>query len=269
MKINRSEKRFVKSTSKTPIKFIFLPLLFLLSFPLFSLERIADNAGLLNPDEKKHLADFISSIAEEYNFDLVIVTEKSISNKHPMNYADDYFDYNGYGLGDDRDGCLFLLVTGSRDYWFSTSGRGIGILNNSAFGKLSSDVVKYLKDDQYYAAINTFLKNWEKFLVMDASNNRYNFFYRWNIHLVIGGWLIAFGIGCIIVLVWKKGMNTVRPQTQAAAYVIPGSLAYNQKKDSFLYSVVSKTKRQSSSSSSGGSHTSSSGRSHGGGGGKY
>jgi len=233
----------------------------------FAQDRVIDNAGLLNPAEKARLMEMTASVAAVYNFDLVIVTEKNIGGQKPMDYADDFFDYNGYGLGEDHDGCLFLQVTGSRDYWFSTSGRGIKILNSSAFGKLEADVLKYHKDGYYYEAYRTFILVWEEFLSLEANGKSYNFFRRWNLVLVSGAWVFALMLGFVIVSFWKKSMNTALPKIQAAAYAVPGSLAFREKKDRFLYSTITKTKRQQSSGS--GSHRGSSGRSHGGGGGKY
>jgi len=254
--------------------FILLFLFLLSTLPLFSQNsvryRVVDNAGLLSSYEKNSLMARLDSLSERYNLDLVIVTEHSIGTARPMDYADDFFDYNGYGLGLDRDGCLFLIVTGSRDYWFSTSGRAIKLLNSTAFKKLESDAVKYLKNDNYYAAFNTYPENWELFLNLEAKGRSYNFFYRWNTVLLIIVWLIALAIGFIVVQVWKSSMNTALRQTQADAYMVAGSLDFNVKTDKFLYSVVTKSERSDDSSSSGGgSHTSSSGRSHGGGGGRY
>ena len=259
------------------IKIAFLPFLFILpALPLFSQDgarnRIVDGAAVLKQAEKNRLVSRLDSIAAAYRIDLVIVTESGIGGADPMNYADDFFDNNGYGFGGGRDGCLFLLVTGTRNYWISTSGRAINILNSSALGKLESDAVKFLKEDNYYAAFNSFLENWERFLILEAKGRSYNFFYRWNIVLVTIGWLIALAIGFTVVQVWKSGMNTALIKTHAGSYMIPDSLNFTLKKDTFLYSVVTKTARQddnSSSSSGGGIHTSSSGRIHGGGGGKY
>ena len=249
----------------------FIVVLFIFIFPslqLSALDRVVDNAGLLSATEKNGLVRLINSVSTAYNFDLVIVTENSIGHTRPVDYADDFFDNNGYGFGS-RDGCLFLIVTGSRDYLFSTSGRGIDLLNSTAFTKLSSGVVKHLREDNYYAAFNAFLEDWQQFLVLKSAGRNYNFFYRWNIVLVSAGWLIAFLTGFIVVEIWKRGMNTAMLQTHASAYIVPDSLVFNEKKESFLYSSVSKSTRQSDTSSGGGIHTGSSGRSHGGGGGKY
>jgi hypothetical protein len=74
------------------------------------------------------------------------------------------------------------------------------------------------------------------------------FIYEWNLVLVIACWLIAFVTGFFIVYVWKKGMNTALLKTQADDYVVPGSLKFQIQKDRFLYSTVTKTRRQTQSS---------------------
>jgi len=67
--------------------------------------------------------------------------------------------------------------------------------------------------------------------------------------IMIGAaWLLSFGIGCIIVFVWKKGMDTARGKTHACDYIIPGSLSFQEKKDRYLYSTVNKIRKQKSSS---------------------
>ena len=251
-------------------KFVFLTLVFCFSGSLPALDRVVDNAGILKPDEIADLKERIAKLSAAYDFDLVIVTEKSTGGKSAMAYADDFFDYEGYGLGGDRDGCLFLQVTGSRDYWFSTSGRGIGIMNDTAGSKLEDDTVKHLSNGDYYGAYHAFLSAWEEFLVLDAKGRSYNFFHRRNLILVVASWLIALLTGVLIVKSWASKMDTALKQTHAASYIVSGSLAFREKSDRFLYSHVARTKRQTDSGSGGrGIHTGSSGRSHGGRGGRY
>jgi uncharacterized protein len=227
--------------------------------------RIVDNADLLSASEKADLERQLAAIASTYNFDLVIVTEESIGGAQPAAYADDFYDNGGYGA----DGCLFLRVTGSRDYWYSTSGSGEKILNNTAYGKLNSDVGRFLDNNDFFSASSAFINAWDEFLFLDAKYGRsYNFFYRYNVLLVLIGWVLAALIGFFIVQNWKAQMNTAIPQKQADPYITPNSLAFTGKKDGFLYTNTTKTPRASSSSGGVGAHLSSSGRSHGGRGGR-
>jgi len=75
------------------------------------------------------------------------------------------------------------------------------------------------------------------------------FISEYHVFLIVVFWLISFGIGVITVSIWKKGMDTAQGKTHACDYVILGSLKFNEKKDRYLYSTVTKVRRQQSSSS--------------------
>jgi uncharacterized protein len=255
--------------------FISATLLLLPAVSLFSqsaaVKRVVDNAGLLNDGEIAWLESLTLGIASVYNFDLVIVTEAGIGGASSKNYADDFFDRNGYGFGAKHDGCLMLHVKGDREYWFSTSGRGITILNDTAFDKLESDVVGFLKRDDFAGAYHAFISDWEKFLVLDAKGKNYNFFRAYGLFLHIGAWILSLIIAIFVVYGMKTKMETIFPLTEADSFMIPGSLAFTQQNENFLYSRVTKIVREqdSSGSGSGMGSSSSSGGSHGGGGGRY
>ena len=255
----------IKHIKTNPFIIFLLGFFIVFSVPVFA-ERIFDNAGLLSAQEKENLEDMTNSIAAAYNFDLVIVTERDIGVVNPYDYADNFFNNN---IGISRNGGIFLHLTGSREYLFSTSGRGTGILNNTASGKLEADVIKFLREGQNYQAYRAFLLAWEEFLKLEARGRNFNFFHRWNAVLVAISWLIAFVIGIFVVQSWKKELNTVHPQTSAAGYMIPGSASFSAKTDSFLYSTVTKTKRQTQNTSSGGTRSGSFSGRQGSRGGRY
>jgi hypothetical protein len=60
---------------------------------------------------------------------------------------------------------------------------------------------------------------------------------------MIIAWLVSLGIGFLIVMIWKKRMNTAIPMKQDATYVTPGSLSFAVQQDKFLYSTVTKIER--------------------------
>ena len=230
-------------------------ILCLMMLPLPSaFTQVFDNAGLLRPAQEAYLEARIASIAQIYNFNLIIITQRNAGELNTEAFADRFSTPV-------QDGCILLQLTESRDYDFSVLGRGEKILNNTAFDKLENDTVSFLRDNNYYEAYRAFIRNWEEFLALEAIGRNYNFFYQWNIALVAGSWVLAIIIGLTVVLIWKSQMNTALAQTQANAYMIPNSLAFKEKNDRFLYSTVTKTRRQKQVSSSGSSGRSISGRS--------
>jgi len=229
---------------------IFLFCFLILSVPVFA-ERVVDNAGILSDLEAENLRKLADSLAEKYNFDLVIVTERSIDYISPEDYARDFFYDNGYGLGNyNEDGCIFLRVTGTRDYYFQSFGRGIKILNETAFDKLVKDATNHLGYNRTGEAFKSFLYNWEEFLKLEAKGRNYNFFHQWHFASLAVVWLISIFLGYSFIRYWKKQMNTVLGQTHASAYMILNSLKFTEKKDRFLYSTTTKTRRQSQGSGS-------------------
>jgi len=252
-----------------------------------SLSYISDEAGLLLTDELAALEEIAADIASSYNIDPVILTVDSLYGESAQNYADNYYDNNGYR----EDGILFLLSMAEREWYISTSGTVMYALTDYGIQQLGNEILPYLSDGYWFDGFHHFLTALPAYLdayhngtpidgYADYSGDYYhgqqeevlyydemsspNFFYS----LFAG--LAAAGIS---ILLMRSSMNTKRAQRSACGYMEEGSWNLYQHKDLFLYSNVTKTRRQEpkTNNSSGGSsvHRSSSGRRHGGGGGKF
>jgi len=250
--------------------FLFLAILFI-SAPLFGLNRLVDNVGLLNEGDAARLEKLLDTISLTYNFDLVILTVRDTKEEkdadddsepkdiEPMDYSAAFFNDNGYGLGKDRDGCLFLLVAERGVIWFSASGRGLKILTPAATKRLEKDVITSLEKWDFYNAFVAYADGWEEFLILDAKGGSYNILYRFNAFFILGAWLVSLIIGFIIVGIWKKGMKTAIPKKQpTATYIVSGSLSFAVQQDQFIYSTVTKTDSDSESDFDGDTQTDSS-----------
>lgn len=221
-------------------------------------DRVVDDAGLLTEREISSLMSRLDEISEKYDIDVAVVTVESFSQSSAMAAADDYFDYNHYGLGSDEAGVMLFISTSGRDWWITTKGQAINIFSDSDIESIGDNVTDYMRDDNYAAAFNKFADLCEDEIV-DA------FTYHWGRYLVISI-IIGLIVGGIYILVLMSKLKTVAPNNRAANYVVPGSLNVTHGHEMFLYQTLDVTARPTESSST---HTSSSGSTHGGGGGKY
>ncbi|MBR1561934.1 MAG: TPM domain-containing protein [Ruminococcus sp.] len=235
--------------------------------------RLVDEADLISDSEEADLLKKLDSLSEEHEFDIVIVTKNSIGTKSSEAYADDYFDYNGFGYGTGHDGILFLISMENRDWAISTCGKGIPYFTDRGQQYMQDKFMPYLKSGNYNKAFNTFTDLCEKFVIQAENDKPYDYgnLPREPFSLValasasVLGLLIAF----IVCTHHKRQLTSVAFKKGAADYFRPGSFNLSQKEDIFLYKNVSKVRRQSSSGGGGGRggssfHHSSSGRSHGG-----
>ncbi len=238
-----------------------------------TLPRVVDNGGLLSGTEETNLEESLESLRQAYQMDIVIVTEESIGDATPREYADDYFDFEGYGCGVGRDGALLLISMEERDWYISTSGYGIQVFTDAGIEYIGEQITPELADEDYYGAFSEFSVLCEKFIVQAKTGEPYDIQSLPKADFAVGKTLlialtVGFVIALIVTLIWKGQLKSVRKQTGADVYTKQGSMQIRQATDLFLYRDLRRVKRETSSGGSG-THRSSSGRSHGGGGGKF
>ena len=73
-----------------------------------------------------------------------------------MDYADDFYDYNGYGYGDSNDGLILIVVMDTSDWWISTCGKAIKTFTDAGIEYIGEQIVPYLSNGDYYGAFDKF-----------------------------------------------------------------------------------------------------------------
>ena len=248
--------------------------------------QIIDIADLFSDQEQIELESKADSLMERYGMDVVILTIDSLDGKSPQDYADDFYDNNGYG----DDGLLFLLSMEERDWYISTCGDAIYAVTDYGAQQLGNVALPYLSDGEYYEAFDAYLDELPYYFdalesgkpidgYADYSGDYYHgdqeeiVYYEEEFEPYFPfSLLCGIVISGIVVLIMRLSMNTKRAQRSASDYIVDGSWKLTQHSDIFLYSNVTKTRKQDPPESKGGGssvHRSSSGRRHGGGGGKF
>jgi uncharacterized protein len=191
-----------------------------------------------------------------------------------MAYADDYFDYNGYGYGSNYDGVLLLISMENRDWHISTCGFGITAFSDRALDYIGEEMLSSLSCADYYEAFCTYYENCDYFLAAARNGNPVS--PNEPVDIINSGKTILFILGFGLFIGWfsvsrmKAQLKTIRYNDSASNYVMLNKTRITDRTDNFLYKNVSKTRINNSSSSGGSStHRSSSGRSHGGRGGRF
>ena len=264
--------------------FFALFLLIVSEVPVFasgSLPRLVDDADLLSDEEEVNLQDKLDEISERQRVDIVVVTVDSLEGESAMEYADDFYDYYGYGFGDTKDGILLLLSMEERDWYISTKGYGITVATDAGITYIYEKCRDDLREGNYAVAFTAFAELCDDFITQadtgvpyDVNNlpqKPFGVFFNLVIALVIG-----FVISLIVTGAMRSELKTVRSQLAANSYIREGSINLTKESDLFLYRHVDRREKPKSNSSGhsshlGGSstHTSSSGSTHGGKGGKF
>jgi uncharacterized protein len=272
--------------------FLMLFLLLSLAFPASAAESegpwVMDDAGLLTSENIEFLTERIRTLRQELELEIVIVTTYGTGSKNVQQYADDFYDENGYGWGETNSGILLLVDMEAREWYMSTCGEAIYIFTDYGLDQLGETILPWLSQGYYHQAFLFWVNALPEYV--EAYRNQspvdgyvepdeyespygeevvyYDDFSIENpfpIALVIG-----LAVAAITVGIMRSRMNTARLQTGAVDYLKKDSFRLRQRSDMFLYSRVSRRARPKQNSGGGSSvHRSSGGARHGGRGGRF
>lgn len=220
-----------------------------------TLSLVEDYADVLTDTEEAELIAKLEALGSEYDIEIGAITVDSYEGKTPEAFADDFYDCNGYGYGENDDGILVVFntgkVDGNRNIWISTHGKGIKLLTDNEISLIVERMINSVKNGDFAGAFDNFVNECEN--AIDPSIS---------IIWIPVSILVGFGLAFLIVKIQASKLKTVVRKADAADYV--GNVVLTYQNDQFMYRNVSRSPKVKSNSSS--THTSSSGRTHGGGG---
>ena len=243
------------------------------------LPRLVDDADLLSESQEAALLAHLDEISERQRCDVIVVTVPSLDGKSSTAFADDFYDYNGYGYGAGDDGILFLLSMEDRDWAYSTYGFGIAAFTDAGQSYIFSKIKSDLGNDDWNRAFEKYASLCDEFLTAARDGSPIDIHNLpkpptpWVMITIIA--LAASGLTALITvsILRRRSKGGVAEKTTAQDYMSASSLNLTKSENIFVGTQVSKTSNASQSSSGGrggsSTHSSSSGRSHGGSSGKF
>lgn len=263
--------------------------------------RVFDQAGLFSETEIIQLEEKIAQCRKSTKMDVVIVSAYADGERSAEEYADDYYDYGGFGAGKKASGVLLLYYMDGPgqpggECYISTAGTMINMLTDERIESILDDVYGDLGNRDFAGATEHFLEDVKVYVKEGVESGQYTYdrdtgeivryhsirLYEVAIAMVIAG--ILAGSVCLDIkkrYAMKQSSREVSNSLQAyrADCAFCFSVAGDKMVNKYVRSVPiprntssgSGGRGHSGSSSAGRStiHTSSSGRSHGGGGRRF
>ena len=168
--------------TKMKIMSLLLSMVLFLFVPFLNLQaatdhpaRLVDQAELLTAEEQQQIQAKLDEVSELHHCDAVVMTVNSLEGKTATEYADDAFDYDGYGLGEDKAGILFLVDMGDRNWATSTHGYAITAFTDAGLSYIEEKLVSYLGDGEYAEAFNCFAEQCDRFLTQAETGEPYEY----------------------------------------------------------------------------------------------
>ena len=274
-----------------------LALTVMLAVPCFAAEqRVFDEAGLFSETEKEELEQRIAELRDEYKYDFVILTSENVqysdsdseAEQYSTAYADDFYDQNGFGYGENKDGFLFFIDMSNRMPTISTCGKMIDIVNDARLEALLDASYNGLGSGDYAGACLDVLALLEKDVKAGVEEGQYEYDagtgeHLTSPHLKLETREIAYGAlgglaAALIFVFVTKSRYSLKNSTYHYDYASNSAVDLDDTEDTYITTHITRVRRDTENRGGGGGfgggggggmgssvHTSSGGVSHGGG----
>lgn len=248
-------------------------------------EKIYDFSDILTDEEEKELKVLIDNYYNKTKMDLVIVTDNVpyVSDNENMVYAEDFYDYNDFGLKTKHyDGIVLFRNTYQLDPYYDMRLTGEAQLYyTSRVDDILDTIYDEISNKEYLKAFKHFIELLDNYYDTGIPSSMEEYELDETGHLVKKPegpkefkvptiWMI---ISAILGTSIFTGVNIKKNKMVTHAYdandfIDKSTINYSEKRDNFVNSFVTQHRISSDNNSSGGfsSHTGSSGFGHTGGG---
>ncbi len=255
-------------------------------------EMVVDECGLFSVTEIAQIEELIQDIRDTYQMDAVVMTSRKVpdnksstTEEQTQDFADEYFDQNGYGLGEDRAGVLYLIDVNNRVLYLGTSGVMIDCINDSRLEKLLDTAYQWAASGNYGQSAIQILKQLKGYLNegIEEGSFRYDAVTGQRLtglynKLTRGETIFAGAVGiaaCVIMYLSVAAKYGLKRRTYKFNKDTQSLASYRKDEKTFLRQTVTRTRVPRGGSGGGGGggggrgsgvHFSSGGGMHGGGG---
>lgn len=234
-----------------------------------------DIGGFLTDNQVETLESNLRYLVERYDISIVIATTNDVGNRTSRVYAEDFYEYNNFGIGDDNSGLIFLVDMDTRNIYISTFGKAIRIFTDQNIDYVLDNAFEYIADGDIYGTCLAFANSadevlfaWDEY-VARTGDDEYNvtlpdgqnegtIYYTEKKDLKSGPSLalsagIGFAFSLLVALSLYFTHNRSLPGGLAGiSYTNPSEQVLTAKSDIFLRTHTTRTKKPENNSSGGG-----------------
>ena len=224
---------------------------------------VVDTQKLLTADEISALNQKIQRVEQKHNIRIGIEFLKNTHGQSLDDTANSLLDKNFSGA--QNGGILLLVVMDTRKWKISTDSAMRQKIPDAQTAAIANNFVSYLSDGYYYDACNTYIDGVDKYLTYYETNGTpYDSSNEFDPLALMLAIVLAIMGGIMFRSMLIGSMSNVHTALSAMDYLKRETVKLTEKKDTYLFTNVTRRRKSKSSSSSssggsGGSHGGSSG----------
>ena len=124
-----------------------------------NIARVLDYGEILSETAEAEMLARVEKFRKETGVDIVVVTVPETDGKDLVLFADNFYDYAGFGGGSECDGVMLLVDMNPnvRDYTIITTGRGISYFTDAEIDGILDGMLDYFAAGKFEDGVNYYI----------------------------------------------------------------------------------------------------------------
>lgn len=222
--------------------------------------RLTDKADLFSRAEELEIISKLAEMKTNLHMDFVVVTDNSTyggfydteTDDFLMDYSKEFYDMNGYGVGDNYSGAILFIYKDPRPgysgWWGAGTGDAEKFFTRENVNHLDDEMEPYMVDGDYANGVLAYLDS----LSYLIEHGKFPVSVKSILTKAAVAVVVALVIGLISLGRASASMRSVAVATRAKEYLDQNSFNIRYSNDRFLNTTTSRTLIESSTRSGGG-----------------
>ena len=130
--------------------------------------RVVDLADIFSDEDEAQMEQRLAEIRKELDRDIVVYTDVTSYGFGEAVWSADFYDFNGYGCGDDYEGaCLFICMDpNDRGWWVCCTGPDTRNLYSELYAnQIDDELYGYMAAGEYAEGVKTWIETFRRLYV--------------------------------------------------------------------------------------------------------
>lgn len=130
--------------------------------------RVVDLADIFSDEDEAEMEERLAEIREEVQRDIVVYTDVTSYGFGEAVWSADFYDFNGYGIGDEFEGaCLFInMDPNDRGWWVCCTGPDTRNLYSELYAnQMDDELYEYMAAGEYTEGVKTWIETFRRLYV--------------------------------------------------------------------------------------------------------
>lgn len=179
---------------------------------------VVDKAELFTQEEERDFTEQLTQLRGKYGADFVLFTDTTTHGLRKRVYGADFYEFNGYGVGEDRSGMILFICMeeGNRGWWQGGTGACESLFTDENVERLNARLDPYMIAGDYAVGVRAFFEDVDAMFISGETPDAHRSAGRGILIMIASLTALSILVSCVLLHRRKKAGGKASEELRTA-----------------------------------------------------